>query len=72
MLPPADGPVAQLDRASVFGTEGWGFEPLRGHHFEVASPFAGPKGFLKKTIWRSHSGYLLGVRFRDAISLEGE
>ncbi len=21
--------VAQLDRASVFGTEGWGFEPLR-------------------------------------------
>jgi hypothetical protein len=27
------GPVAQLDRASVFGTEGWGFEPLRGHHF---------------------------------------
>ena len=24
------GPVAQLDRASVFGTEGWGFEPLRG------------------------------------------
>ena len=27
-----NGPVAQLDRASVFGTEGWGFEPLRGHH----------------------------------------
>ena len=26
------GPVAQLDRASVFGTEGWGFEPLRGRH----------------------------------------
>ncbi|GEM_PF-6670779 len=25
--PPA--PVAQLDRASVFGTEGWGFESLR-------------------------------------------
>lgn len=22
-------PVAQLDRASVFGTEGWGFESLR-------------------------------------------
>ena len=22
-------PVAQLDRASVFGTECWGFEPLR-------------------------------------------
>ena len=27
-----DGPVAQLDRASVFGTEGWEFEPLRGRH----------------------------------------
>ena len=25
-----DGPVAQLDRASVFGTEGWGFKSLRG------------------------------------------
>ncbi len=29
--------VAQLDRASVFGTEGWGFEPLRVH-------FAGAAG----------------------------
>ena len=27
------GPVAQLDRASVFGTEGWGFEPLRGRQY---------------------------------------
>ena len=27
------GPVAQLDRASVFGTEGWGFKSLRGRHF---------------------------------------
>ena len=25
-------PVAQLDRASVFGTEGWGFDSLRAHH----------------------------------------
>ncbi len=24
-------PVAQLDRASVFGTEGWGFESLRAY-----------------------------------------
>ena len=24
-----DASVAQLDRASVFGTEGWGFESLR-------------------------------------------
>ena len=28
------GPVAQLDRASVFGTEGWGFESLRGRQLE--------------------------------------
>jgi hypothetical protein len=27
-----DGPVAQLDRASAFEAEGWGFEPLRAHH----------------------------------------
>jgi hypothetical protein len=25
------GPVAQLDRASDFGSEGWGFDSLRGH-----------------------------------------
>ncbi len=28
-----DGCVAQLDRASDFGSEGWGFESLRGHLF---------------------------------------
>ncbi len=32
------GPVAQLDRASVFGTEGWGFEPLRGHQYQPCFP----------------------------------
>jgi hypothetical protein len=26
------GPVAQLDRASDFGSEGWGFDSLRGRH----------------------------------------
>jgi hypothetical protein len=25
------GRVVQLDRISDFGSEGWGFEPLRGH-----------------------------------------
>ena len=28
----ASGPVAQLDRASDFGSEGWGFESLRARH----------------------------------------
>src|SRR5262249_7803796 len=27
-----DDPVAQLDRASDFGSEGWGFDSLRGRH----------------------------------------
>src|SRR5215475_6774156 len=36
------GPVAQLDRASVFGTEGWGFEPLRGRHSRV--PYSSFRG----------------------------
>jgi hypothetical protein len=27
-----DGPIAQLDRASVFETEGWAFESLWDHH----------------------------------------
>jgi uncharacterized protein YqeY len=26
-----NGCVVQLDRISDFGSEGWGFEPLRGH-----------------------------------------
>ena len=26
------GCVVQLDRISDFGSEGWGFESLRGHH----------------------------------------
>ena len=29
----AHASVAQLDRASVFGTEGWGFESLRAYWF---------------------------------------
>src|SRR5208282_6339664 len=37
---PADGPVAQLDRASDFGSEGWGFDSLRGRHSK--SRFADP------------------------------
>jgi hypothetical protein len=34
------GPVAQLDRALVFGTKGWGFEPLRGRQIfqQVVEP----------------------------------
>ena len=27
----SEAPVAQLDRASDFGSEGWGFEPLRAY-----------------------------------------
>src|SRR5258708_33923674 len=38
---PADGPVAQLDRASDFGSEGWGFDSLRGRHSKCL--FAIPK-----------------------------
>ena len=32
-----DASVAQLDRASVFGTEGWGFESLRVYSFSLAN-----------------------------------
>jgi hypothetical protein len=28
----SNGPVAQLNSASDFGSEGWGFESLRGHY----------------------------------------
>src|SRR5438270_13758915 len=42
------GPVAQLDRASVFGTEGWGFEPLRGRHITSIDS----KRFLRPALLR--------------------
>ena len=35
-------PVVQLDRTSVFGTEGWGFESLRVYF----SAFGGPSVLL--------------------------
>ena len=31
-------PVAQLDRASDYGSEGWGFKSLRVHHLESNEP----------------------------------
>src|SRR5437660_6669530 len=34
------GPVAQLDRASDFGSEGWGFDSLRGRHFSRSAPLS--------------------------------
>ena len=33
-----DGPVAQLDRASDFGSEGWGFDSLRGRQSSERFP----------------------------------
>ena len=41
-------PVAQLDRASVFGTEGWEFEPLRAHLVATVSlfPLSGPEAIF--------------------------
>ena len=35
----SSGPVAQLDRASDFGSEGWGFDSLRGRHSSNPLPF---------------------------------
>src|ERR1700733_11707659 len=34
-------PVAQLDRVSVFETEGWRFEPVRARHHPRPSDFVG-------------------------------
>jgi hypothetical protein len=48
MLARMDGaPVAQLDRATVFGTVGWGFESLRAESARdrmAASHFASIRG----------------------------
>ncbi|VXB13989.1 conserved hypothetical protein [Maribacter litoralis] len=34
--------MAQLNSASDFGSEGWGFESLRGHYFKKGLAFARP------------------------------
>ena len=46
-----EGVCSLMDRASVFGTEGWGFESLRPRHF-LTSPLAG----LARSIsnWTNH------------------
>ena len=44
---PAFAPVAQLDRVSVFETEGWEFKPLRARHFSAfAAGFPGRRAAL--------------------------
>src|SRR5215472_8982892 len=46
-------PVAQLDRASDFGSEGWGFDSLRGRHctsgLEVACSETSGRKFYNQT-----------------------
>src|SRR5579862_8347039 len=50
-----DAPVAQLDRASVFGTEGWEFEPLRARQYNqrVTVKYGGSNqlGRLRGNAW---------------------
>src|SRR5437870_12700374 len=51
------GPVAQLDRASDFGSEGWGFDSLRGRQNLKAFPLSGRR--LKLSAYISPSDLLL-------------
>src|SRR6266404_7018318 len=57
VLESAHGPVAQLDRASDFGSEGWGFDSLRGRHSKnrFAIPKTLPASFPAKKQLRSSS-----------------
>lgn len=42
------GPVAQLDRASDFESEGCAFKSCRGHHFLAESPAQGIGSWLQE------------------------
>jgi hypothetical protein len=44
----AQAPVAQLDRAFVFGTKGWEFEPLQVHYLPVKPLFLNQERHLCK------------------------
>ncbi len=35
-----NAPLAQLDRASDFGSEGWGFDSLRAYQFSFGTLFS--------------------------------
>jgi hypothetical protein len=39
-------PVAQLDRASAFGAEGWEFESLRAHHLNALKHLSDSRPFI--------------------------
>src|SRR3982074_3651306 len=64
VLESADGPVAQLDRASDFGSEGWGFDSLRGHHSKKpirrSCTHSGKRSCerLAPALWLLASGYI--------------
>jgi hypothetical protein len=64
-------PVAQLDRASAFGAEGWEFESLRAHHVLYRSYAEKP---LKRRL-SEHCPYaaelLLGFLKKSTISRTG-
>src|SRR5713226_2062768 len=66
---PADGPVAQLDRASDFGSEGWGFDSLRGRHSKSGLPLlSNPRISLPaRTASTCTLVTCTPVRFRGAI-----
>ena len=42
----SDAPVAQLDRASDSGSEGWGFESLRAYHVGASFVSLAPTYFI--------------------------
>ena len=56
----ADGPVAQLDRASAFGAEGWGFDSLRGRHstsrFRSSQPYRKQQPISICALWLLAAG----------------
>ena len=76
----ASASVAQLDRASVFGTEGWGFESLRaysGFGGLLSSPYSAflassnqsPETGPRCRIWKAKWGFSAKFAFRFASGL---
>jgi hypothetical protein len=61
-----DASVAQLDRASDFGSEGWGFESLRMRQF-----YQGFKEFPGVSQQRSSSIFASAKRFHNLSFVKG-
>lgn len=56
-----------MDRASVFGTEGWGFESLRPGHLSLLAGVAAPLSGVERFAYQSLTGCVVSICVQQAF-----